>query len=176
MPVENLKDVRPPVDLPANHFFLFLVVGAVLLVGLFFLLRWLLPKLKSKKPAVIVARPAWEIAQEELTALEHENLPAQGEIKEYFVRLSGIVRHYLEDRFSVSAPEMTTDEFLLHLKALPVLNEQQKESLREFLTASDLVKFARHGSSMSEMTNALSGARRLVEETTPRVENTDVNL
>lgn len=176
MPVENLKDVRPPIDLPANYVLLFWIVGAVLLVGLFFLLRWLLPKLKFRKQAVIVARPAWEIAQEQLTALEHENLPAQGEIKEYFVRLSGIVRHYLEDRFCVSAPEMTTDEFLLHLKTLPVLNEQQKVSLKEFLTASDLVKFARHGSSMSEMTKVLSGARCLVEETTPTVENTSVKL
>ncbi|MCB9758062.1 MAG: hypothetical protein H6753_06545 [Candidatus Omnitrophica bacterium] len=169
MPVENLKDVRPPVDLPANHFFLFLILGAIFFVGLFFLLHWLLPKLKSKTQTMIVARPAWEIAQEELTALENENLPARGEIKEYFVRLSGIVRHYLEDRFCVSAPEMTTDEFLLHLKTLPVLSEQQKVSLKEFLTASDLVKFARYGSSISEMTNALSGARRLVEETTPSV-------
>lgn len=176
MPVENLKDVRPPVDLPANYFFLLLVIGVVLLVGLFFLLRWLSQKLKSKKPTVIIVRPAWDIAKEELAALERDDLPARGEIKEYFVRLSDIVRHYLEHRFSVSAPEMTTDEFLLHLKTLPALNQQQKESLKEFLTTSDLVKFARQGSSLEEMTTALNGARRLVEETTPRVEDMGVNI
>ena len=67
----------------------------------------------------------------------------------------------------VKAPEMTTDEFLVHVKTLSVLNDAQKEFLKEFLIASDMVKFARYGSTAIEMTNALNAAKRLVQETTP---------
>ncbi len=168
MPTIELKDVRPPVDLPANYFFLFVILGLVLLGGIFFFLRWLLPKLKSKKETRMIRKTAWEIATQELLTLEKENLPSRGEIKEYFIRLSSIVRHYLEDRFLVKAPEMTTDEFLMHVKTLAVLNEAQKEFLKEFLTASDMVKFARYGSTASEMTDAFNAAKRLVQETMPK--------
>ncbi len=167
MPVADLKDVRPPVDLPPNYFLLFVFLGLIVLAALFFLFCWLLPRLKSKTAVPVVVRPAWEIANEELAALEKENLPGRGEAKEYFSRLSDIVRHYLERRFSVSAPEMTTDEFLLHVKTMVVLHDQHKESLKEFLIASDMVKFARYGSSVGEMTKAFTVAKRLVDETIP---------
>ncbi len=170
MPLEELKDVRPPVDLPANYFWLFAVLGVILALGGIFFVRWLRERLAKQKIAPVITRPAWEIANEELAALEKENLPAAGRIEEYFVRLSAIIRHYLERRFSVSAPEMTTDEFLVHVKTMAVLELQQKDSLREFLTLSDMVKFARYCSTSKEMDNALTVAKRLITETIPKVE------
>ncbi len=169
MPELELKDVRPPVDLPADYSFLFFLLGVMFLAGVFFLSRWLLSKLKAKNKTLAVEPTAWQKALELLGTLEKENLPGRGEVKEYFTRLSGIVRHYLEDRFSVAAPEMTTDEFLIYMKTLPVLNDSQKQFLKEFLTASDMVKFARHGSSKGEMTNAFKAAVCLVEETIPQL-------
>lgn len=170
MPLEELKDVRPPVDLPVNYFWLFAALGLILAVGGIFFVRWLREKLANKKIVPLIIRPAWEIANEELAALEKANLPAAGKIEEYFVRLSAIIRHYLERRFSVSAPEMTTDEFLVHIKTIAVLDLQQKDSLKEFLTLSDMVKFARYSSTSKEMDNALTVAKRLITETIPRVE------
>lgn len=170
---DELKDVRPPVDLPPDHSLLYFL-AAVLAVALAVLIaRFFLEKRHgifaafSGIPSAPV-KSAWEIAQEELAALKAENLPAKGEVKEYFFRLSGIVRHYLEDRFSLSAPEMTTDEFLIHLNTTDVLNSLQKESLKEFLTASDMVKFARYGANPQEIENAFLVAKRLVEETIPQ--------
>lgn len=169
MPEFELKDVRPPVDLPADYSFLFFFFGVMFLVGVFSLLRWLWPKLKKKKETLVVQPTAWQRARELLEALEKEDLPGRGEVKEYFTRLSGIVRHYLEDRFSVAAPEMTTDEFLTYMKNLPVFSDLQKQFLKDFLTASDMVKFAKHGSSINEMTNAFKAAVCLVEETIPQL-------
>jgi hypothetical protein len=168
MPLEELKDVRPPVDLPPNYFWLFVLLGLLIVVGLIFLVRWLRGKMTRQKAKPVIVRPAWEIAREELAALEKENLPGKGNVEAYFVRLSAIIRHYLERRFSLSAPEMTTDEFLLHIKTSTVLNLQQKDSLREFLTVSDMVKFARYSSSSKEMDDALVVANRLIEETIPQ--------
>lgn len=167
--INELKDARPPVELPPNHTVLFILLALLLLAGLLFLFKFLSDRWKNKKAVPIVIRPAWELAKEELAALNSENLVARGEVKEYFVRLSGIVRHYLERRFSLSAPEMTTDEFLVYLRTTPVLTAGQKEALKEFLTASDMVKFAKHGSSLEEMEKAFHMAERLVEETVPVV-------
>ena len=41
-----------------------------------------------------------------------ERLVERGELERYYVGLSAIVRRYLEDRFGLRAPEMTTEEFL----------------------------------------------------------------
>ncbi len=174
MLIEDLKDVRPPVELPPNYFWIVFVLLSLLLLGIYFFVRWLLPKIRKRKEIPIIIRSAWEIAKEELSALEKENLPARGQIEEYFVRLSAIVRHYLEERFSVSAPEMTTDEFLLYLKEISILNNQQKDALKDFLIISDMVKFARYSSSIVEMSNAFAVAQKLVVETTPALAITEI--
>jgi len=172
MPLNEIRDVRPPVDLPVNYFWLFVALGVLFFVGLFFFVRWLKEKMAKDKAVAIIVRPAWEIAQEELATLEKEQLPAAGKTEEYFVRLSAIIRHYLERRFSISVPDMTTDEFLVHVKTMPVLDLQQKDSLKEFLTLSDMVKFARYHSTHQEMDGAMTAAKRLLAETIPKVDPT----
>ena len=47
-----------------------------------------------------------------LNRLRAQGLIEQGQFEDYYVQLSSIVRHYLEDRFHLRAPEMTTEEFL----------------------------------------------------------------
>src|SRR5207245_506058 len=58
-------------------------------------------------------RPPHEIAAAELERLRGRRLVEHGAFKEYYSALSDIVRRYLEDRFKLRAPEMTTEEFLL---------------------------------------------------------------
>ena len=45
-----------------------------------------------------------------------ENLPAQGLVKEFYLRLTGIVRQYVEDTTGIRAPEQTTEEFLRDMR------------------------------------------------------------
>jgi len=54
------------------------------------------------------------------------------------------VRRYLEDRFRLRAPEMTTEEFLQAAQQNPQLPREHRSSLGRFLTEADMVKFARH--------------------------------
>ena len=53
-----------------------------------------------------------------------------------------MLRHYIEDRFGLRAPEQTTEEFLAELRQKHVFGERQKDLLRAFLEHCDLVKFA----------------------------------
>jgi hypothetical protein len=82
--------------------------------------------------------------------------------------VSDTVRQYLEERFQFHAPERTTEEFLHELKATDLLLPQQKESLGEFLSVCDMVKFARYEPGQPELQALHESAIRLIDETEPQ--------
>jgi hypothetical protein len=165
----DIRDIKPPLAYPWNFWYL---VIAVAVIGLA-LLAWLLTKRLSghikieKRQPVVPPRPAWEIALEQLAALLARNLPASGQIKEYFSGLSDIVRHYIERRFDLRAPEMTTPEFLEAMNKAQALRHEHKQILREFLACCDMVKFAKYGPSEQEIEAAADMTKRFIYETQP---------
>jgi hypothetical protein len=65
-----------------------------------------------------------------------------GQNKEYYTRLTDILRTYIEQRFQINAMEMTTAEIL------PLFKKDRNtqsvyQNLRQILQLSDLVKFAK---------------------------------
>lgn len=112
-------------------------------------------------------RPAHELAQEALDALQREDLPSRGLYEPYYVRLSTIIRTYIESRFNVRAPEMTTEEFLQAAAQADALRGEHRRLLQEFLMRCDLVKFARYQPSVGEAKDAWQAAQRFVRETIP---------
>jgi hypothetical protein len=79
--------------------------------------------------------------------------------------LSDIVRTYIEARFEIRAPEMTTEEFLIFTYASEKLNDKQRAFLGELLQSSDMVKFAKFVPSMDHARDNLRLARTFIEET-----------
>lgn len=114
--------------------------------------------------------PAHVRALAELDRLEAERLAQQGVFDAFYVRLSGIVREYVEGRFGLMAPERTTEEFLREARGHSALREDHKELLAGFLRAADLVKFARHEPALADADEALRAARRFVQESAPPLE------
>ena len=162
---EGLKDIRGPVAIPGDLLWLWiLAVAAAVAVVVIVLLR---RRRGSSAALPAVVRPPWDIALEELAAMEKEERQGEGRIKWFYSRLSEIVRVYLERRFDIRAPEMTTEEFLEKARSSPALNDAQKVALQDLLNASDLVKFAKTIPAVGDMEEALRLARRFVTETTP---------
>lgn len=162
---EDIRDVKPPVDLPANLFLLIVVltIGAIL-VGFLFV-RFLSNRIRRARIDETSVLPSWDLALKRLEDLKQKNLPALGQIKEYYTLLSDIVRRYLEDRFSIRAPEMTTPEFLWHLRDARELTADHKRLLTDFLQSCDMVKFAKYGPTLREMEESFLSAKKLIEET-----------
>jgi hypothetical protein len=100
--------------------------------------------------------------QEELRAMD---LPGKGRIKEYYFRLSDIVRRYLENRFSYRAPEMTTEEFLSAIKDSKEFSNELRGLLKEFLSHCDMVKFAKYGPTPIEILDSFKAAENLIDRT-----------
>lgn len=130
--------------------------------------RWL--ESRRREPAPYVdPRPAHVIALEQLHRLAAEGLLEAGQIKAYYFRMSEIVRDYLERRFGFPAPEMTSDEIRARLAGLPIATEARL-SLDDFLSETDLVKFADFSPSDAAVASLMPAARGLVELTRAREE------
>jgi hypothetical protein len=113
---------------------------------------------------------AYDAALKRLGALERRGLPHDHEVDGWYVELSAIVRRYLEDRFGVRAPELTTEEFLREARRAGGLTDAHRSLLSTFLEGCDRVKFARYAPDEHESREALTAARRFIEETRVRAE------
>jgi hypothetical protein len=108
---------------------------------------------------------AYEAALAALAALERRGAPGADDADAWFVELSAIVRRYLEGRFHVRAPELTTEEFLNEARRSAELDDVHRDRLIEFLERCDRVKFAGWRPAPEESLATLGAARVFVEET-----------
>lgn len=126
---------------------------------------WLYLRRKRVKELVRLFKPAHELAYQRLRALVKEDLVAAGRIKEFYERISNILRHYIEHRFSLRAPERTTEEFLAELAHTDVLEVSDKERLGKFLEHCDLVKFAKHNPTTEQVQKTFDLVKDFIEKT-----------
>ncbi len=120
---------------------------------------WLASRQKARR------RSSYEIAMGRLTELVTRSRNDPKQVDAFFVELSAIVRWYLENRFELRAPELTTEEFLDSMSQSPDLSEGHQAMLREFLRQADLVKFATFVPSKQDTDESVTAARRFLEET-----------
>jgi len=123
--------------------------------------------IRKKRAAQLIRlfKPAHEIAYARLEALVKEDLIRAGRIKEFYERLSSILRHYVEHRFDLRAPERTTEEFLIELQGTDALGPEDKERLGEFLGHCDLVKFAEHHPTNQQIQRTFDLVKQFIEKT-----------
>ncbi len=110
-------------------------------------------------------RSAYDVAKADLDALLMAPRPVEREMDAFFVQLSGIVRRYLELRFGLRSPELTTEEFVEELANSPDLVRSHQTLLREFLNRADLVKFAHLVPDPADVELSLESARSFLEAT-----------
>ena len=135
---------------------------------------WFLWRSRRTRELVRIFQPAHEVAYARLRALVAENLVEQGRIKAFYERVSGILRHYIEDRFDLHAPERTTEEFLAELRFTETLASSDKQVLEEFLTHCDLVKFAKHDPTTEQVQRTFDLVKDFIERTKSEQRKVDV--
>jgi len=141
-----IKDIKGNVVIPFSWQDALPYAGSALLAGLVFLLIYFLfKKYRHKKQTPVIQvpkRPAHEIAIEALEQLDASKLWQQGNYKGYFTGLSDITRMFIQNRWSVNAMEMTTDE-ILRLRIISGQDQMVFDQLKQMLELADLVKFAK---------------------------------
>ena len=163
--MNDIKDVKPPVNLPDYWWLLWLLLAAAAVSLVVYFFFWFKRKVKTPVVPKAPELPAWEKAYQQLEALQRENLLEKGLFKEFFTRVSDIARHYMENRFNIRAPHMSTEEFLYYLGITGHLNDTQKLALKDFLNSCDMVKFAKYDPTIKEAQVNFDLAKRLVDDT-----------
>ena len=160
-------DIREAIDIDDGRWMWWLAAGLAAAGGLGF--TWWLMRRPHAVPAAPPLPPhAWAIR--ELERLAADDLPARGEVDAFFVRLSSIVRTYIEGRFGIAAPDRTTQEFIREASRHPDLSGDHGRALAEFLRAADMVKFAAARPAADACGGALDRMRAFVDATAPRPE------
>ena len=119
---------------------------------------------RNRAPAPVLIS-AYQKAMDAVNRIDQSELLKKMEMDRFYTELSSVIRHYVEDRFAIRAPEQTTEEFLCELRNNSVLNRTQGEALARFLEQCDLVKFARLRPSTVDGRKALEAARDFVQTT-----------
>lgn len=156
----DIRGIKPPVDVPDPLAWLWWTLGALAVIAIALTL-WLLLRKKVLAPKPVVIIPPHVRARQKLA----EALRFIGDPKLFCTMVSDTARVYLEERFNLRAPERTTDEFLVELRASHHLTREQKQSLGAFLESCDLVKFARFEPTEQALRELHDSALRLIDET-----------
>jgi len=161
-------DIVPPRTAPVTFSeVLPWIIIALIASALVYLLARFLPRnpLKRFVKPVPPPEPAHIIALRELKALRDGELWQKGEVKEYYSRLSDILRRYIDNRYGISSPELTTDETVRMLQRAAVTTPGQMILVKEILSLSDMVKFAKYLPETMVHESAYGNAHRFVDET-----------
>ena len=163
---KDIRDIKGAVYFPSRLGIILAALGIAAAGGIVYAAVRYVKKRGRILPAPRPKEPH-ELAYERLEALRGKGYIRDGRVKEFFFELSLIVRYYLEGRFGVKAPEMTTEEFLAKLRDTTELERESKKLLREFLAYCDLVKFAKYGPSEDDIEASYASAKKLVDRTKP---------
>lgn len=121
-------------------------------------------RIGSRRRRKAAAIPPWVRARKDLDNLVGLDLPLNGRHKEFYNRISLLVRRYIEEMFDVSAPEQTTEEFLYAARHSSALGRHRR-FLSEFLGHCDLVKFAAYLPAQDEVHRAIRSCRDFIDST-----------
>ncbi|MBN1786904.1 MAG: hypothetical protein JW806_00750 [Sedimentisphaerales bacterium] len=172
---ENLQiaDIEGVVEIPKEPSYWWAwLLGVTVIVAVISL--WLRLRRKKVQELIRIFKPAHEIAYNRLRALVKQDLVKAGKIKEFYECISDILRHYIEHRFDLRAPERTTEEFLTELSSAGILSLSDQQKLEEFLTHCDLVKFAKHNPETEQIQKTFDLVKDFIETTKSEEKKIDV--
>lgn len=171
----NFKDIKAPWDVSLSlkdwlililSSWIFWVVIAVL-VGFYIAYRvfnYYQSKKANPTPQIQVRELSLiEKTEAALLQLEQQQLIEQELFKEFYSELITIFKFYLNESYSWTTTEMTSNELMKQMSSVE-LSSSEQEMLRLVLTEADLSKFAKYTPSSDNARLALSQIRQLIRE------------
>ncbi|MGM0376300.1 MAG: hypothetical protein ACQEQ0_05965 [Bacteroidota bacterium] len=171
-PQEGITDIKAPINTPFkfSELYRFLPwilggLGVALLVAaaIYFYItrRNPIKALIKEKPK----EPAHVIALRKLDQVKKEKAWQKGHMKQFYSDLSDILRHYIEDRYGIPAPEQITSQIMDSLRYVDLPDENVAKKAKQVLELADLVKFAKFEPLPDENDMSLMNAYFFVNQT-----------
>ena len=172
VPLDSMiRDIKHPIQVPISfaEIYPYILIG-IGVAGLAFFIVYLIRKRKRKEPVFSISKlqePAHIIALRELDELREAKLWQRNEYKQYYTRLTEIIRNYIERRFEIPAMEQTSYDILLSWKDKGYNDQNLYDILKLLLNLADLVKFAKEKPLPSDNEVNLDNAYVFVRSTKP---------
>ena len=128
--------------------------------------------LKNKKNIILSQKkfiPPHELAIQQLQILKGEKLWENGREKEYYTRITEILREYMAGRFGILAMEMTSSQIIESINNNEEIKTEKKE-LFKVLEMADFVKFAKVKPLPDDNIKTFNIALQFIENTKPIIE------
>lgn len=162
-------EINPQKDLPPLSWRLvgivlvWLLVGCGLIAGCYHIFKYLARRVKEHRMSPI------ERAWLELERLLSRELPRHGKYKDFYVELTMVVRRYVQRKYGIRAPNLTTEEFFAELRQENRADLGHLRELESFLESADMVKFAGVEATPEMAASATENARNYLknDSTTP---------
>lgn len=168
---KGIADIKNPYEAPVTFKEIApWLLGAILVGAIIFLVIYMISRRRKNMPLFQRPEkpklPAHILAMQELDKLKGEQLWQHDKVKDYYTRLTDIIRVYIEDRFNVPAMEQTTFEILSDFKQNKSLLEADSyNGLKDILELADLVKFAKLSPLPDDNHLALNNAYLFIQRT-----------
>src|SRR5690606_2418017 len=142
-----------------------------------FFIKWLKKRKNRVELTPEQMLTPYEYAQLQIGEIEKEQLWQAGKIKEYYSRLTDVMRLYMERQMGINAMESTADELIDNMKERRLATEL-KEKVDRLLHLRALVKYAKEKPSVSQNENALTTVKHFLEQTKPaeKEENAELSV
>ena len=145
--IKPIQEVKKPFT---SYGWILTIIAAVLLLLIVAFVYFVFIR-KKKFPFLQIQKklPPFDRAIQDLKELQNSKYLIQSQHKEYYTRLTDIVKAYLEEEVHILAKESTTDELLAKINLLQEkgklnLNQETITNLKRVLQTADLVKFAKN--------------------------------
>jgi hypothetical protein len=170
-PEPALKDAAPPVTVMEENLWPAYIAGGLCAAGLGALLTTLILRRirarRGERPGP-PPRAAHEVALERLDRLGAYGFLENADNRPFYFAVSEIIREYLGGRYGFDSLELTTDELVAEIRR-HAGRELVLGEVEGWLSACDLVKFAKISPSVTEARGALENAILIVTTTRPVV-------
>lgn len=173
--IDDFSSVIPPFELNPNPEDLeeegafaliwWIIAGAILI--LLGAVGYLLLKKKGNIFKMTAPPSPYQVAIEKLKKLKSQDLPQRGKTKEYYTRLTNILRVYLKKQFNIKTYEKTSSEILMQVDADDRI-EEFGPLLKGIFETADFVKFAKVNPLDVENNRCLDDAERFVNLSHPQ--------
>ena len=161
-PSRKLVDYLP--DFLADYGAWILALIALLAIAYFLVRRYMRRDQPVEKKVVVI--PPYELALQELDHLKADKLCEQGHEKEFYTRLTDILRRYLQGRFGINAMEMTSTQ-IRHILSDNEQTRLSRRNMEQVLETADFVKFAKVRPLPDDNVRSFQSALQFVEDTRP---------
>lgn len=170
----NFKDIKAPWEISLSlkdwavliftSWIFWLVIGLLLAFYIAYRLVSYYRKetQSSDQEITIPEKSLWERIDAKLDVLASQDLANKGLFKEFYSELIFILKEYLNEAYSWSTEEMTSDELLIQIKDCQ-LSSSEEEVLGGIFREADLSKFAKHTPLIEDAQDALLRIRQLIQ-------------